>query len=45
MINMLTLASQIPATGDNFPVIPLVIVGVIAVIIAIVSAVLAKKKK
>ncbi|MDE5569711.1 MAG: LPXTG cell wall anchor domain-containing protein [Ruminococcus sp.] len=45
MINMLALVSQIPATGDNFPVIPLVIVGVIAVIIAIVSAVLAKKKK
>lgn len=41
----LTLASQIPATGDNFPVIPLIIVAAIAVVIAIVSTILAKKKK
>ncbi len=45
MINMLTLVSQIPATGDNFPVIPIVIIGAIAVILAIVMAVLSKKKK
>ncbi|MCM1133087.1 MAG: LPXTG cell wall anchor domain-containing protein [Ruminococcus flavefaciens] len=45
MINLIALFSQIPNTGDNFPVIPLVIVGVIAIIVAIVSAVLSKKKK
>lgn len=45
MMNILALALQVPATGDNFPVIPIAIVGVIAVIVAIVLAVLAKKKK
>lgn len=45
MINILALASQIPATGDNFPVIPIVIIGAIAIIIAIVMTVLSKKKK
>lgn len=45
MMNILALASQVPATGDNFPVVPLVIIGVIAVIVAVVLGVLAKKKK
>lgn len=45
MMNILTLALQIPATGDNFPVIPIVIIGAIAVILAVVMAVLSKKKK
>lgn len=45
MMNILALVSQVPATGDNFPVIPIVIVGVIAVIVAVVLGVLAKKKK
>lgn len=45
MINLFALISQIPNTGDNFPVIPLVIVGVLAVVIAIVTTILSKKKK
>lgn len=45
MLNMFTLASVSPATGDNFPVIPLIIIGVIAVVIAVVLSVLSKKKK
>lgn len=39
------IASQIPVTGDNFPVIPIVIIGAIAIILAIVMTVLSKKKK
>lgn len=45
MFDIITIASQIPATGDNFPVIPLVIVVVIAVVIAVISTILSKKKK
>lgn len=45
MMNILALVSQVPATGDNFPVIPLVIIGVLAVIVAVVLGVLSKKKK
>ncbi|MDE7104916.1 MAG: LPXTG cell wall anchor domain-containing protein [Ruminococcus sp.] len=45
MLYMFTLASASPATGDNFPAIPLIIVGVVAIILAIVLSVLSKKKK
>lgn len=45
MMNILALALQVPATGDNFPLITIIVIGVIAVIVAIVLSVLAKKKK
>lgn len=45
MLDMFTLASASPATGDNFPAIPLIIVGVVAVVIAVVLSLLSKKKK
>lgn len=45
MENLTLLASQIPSTGDEFPAIPLVIVGGIAVVIAIVSIIASSKKK
>lgn len=45
MMNIPALALLVPATGDNFPVIPIVIIGVIAVVLAIVMGVLSKKKK
>lgn len=45
MMNILALASQIPTTGDNFPLIPIAVIGVIAIVVAVVLTVLAKKKK
>ncbi|MCM1528523.1 MAG: hypothetical protein NC093_00840 [Alistipes sp.] len=39
------LAAQSPLTGDDFPVIPLAIVGGIAVVVAIVSIIASSKKK
>lgn len=44
ILPVLTLAAS-PATGDDFPVIPLVIVGGLAVVIAVISAIAASKKK
>lgn len=45
MLNIFTLVSASPVTGDNFPAVPIIIVGVVAVIIAIVLSLLSKKKK
>lgn len=46
MIYELTeMAAAIPATGDTFPATPLIIVGVLAVAAAGISAFLAEKKK
>lgn len=45
MTDMLILASTIPNTGDNFPVVPIAIAGVLAVVIAVLMSVLAKKNK
>ena len=45
MYGFLMLAENAPLTGDNFPVIPLIIVGVIAVVLAVVTTILSKKKK
>ncbi len=45
MMSILALLAQAPATGDDFPLIPLLLVVAAAVIIAIVLSVLAKKKK
>ncbi len=39
------LAEAAPLTGDNFPAKALIIVGVIAVALAIVTTVLSKKSK
>lgn len=45
MTNIAILASTIPNTGDNFPVVPIAIAGVLAVVIAVLMSVLAKKNK
>lgn len=45
ILNMLTLAANSPQTGDDFPVIPIVLVGGLAVLIAVVSAIAAAKRK
>lgn len=45
MTDMLILASTIPNTGDNFPVVPIAIAGVLAIVIAVLTSILAKKKK
>ncbi len=45
MLSILTLAAASPATGDRFPVIPLVIIVGLAVVIAVVSSVIAAKNK
>lgn len=46
MINDLISAAQaIPATGDTFPVKTLLIVVAIAAVIAVVTCIIAKKKK
>lgn len=45
MLNMLVLAANSPATGDNFPVVPLVIAIGAAVVLAVVSTVIAAVKK
>ena len=39
MLSILSTAAVSPATGDQFPVIPLVLIGGLAVIIAVVSSV------
>ncbi len=39
------LAAQAPLTGDEFPAIPLAIVGGIAVVVAIISIIAASRKK
>lgn len=45
MLSILTLAAASPATGDRFPVIPLIIIVGLAVVIAVVSSVIAAKNK
>lgn len=45
MLSILTLAAASPATGDRFPVIPLVIIVGLAIVIAVVSSVIAAKNK
>jgi len=45
IINTLILAADSPATGDDFPVVPLVIAIGAAVVIAVVSTVIAAVKK
>lgn len=45
MLNMLVLAVNSPATGDDFPVVPLVIAIGAAIVLAVVSTVIAAVKK
>lgn len=45
MLSILTLAVMSPATGDRFPVIPLVIIIGLAVVIAIVTSVIASRNR
>ncbi|MBQ3138286.1 MAG: hypothetical protein IJB68_02090 [Ruminococcus sp.] len=45
MLSILTLAAASPATGDRFPVIPLVIIVGLALVIAVVSSIVAAKNK
>lgn len=45
MLSILSTAAVSPATGDQFPVIPLVLIGGLAVIIAVVSSIAASKNK
>ncbi|MBR6581002.1 MAG: hypothetical protein IKK66_06855 [Ruminococcus sp.] len=45
MLSILALALASPATGDRFPVIPLVLIVGLAVVIAVVSSVIAVKNK
>lgn len=45
MLNMLILAVNSPATGDDFPVVPLVIAIGAAVVLAVVSTIIAAVKK
>lgn len=45
MYGLMMLLANAPQTGDNFPAKILIIVGVIAVILAVVTTVLSKKKK
>ena len=45
MYGFMMLAENAPLTGDNFPVTALIIVGVIAVVLAVVTTILSKKKK
>lgn len=45
MYGFMTLAENIPLTGDNFPAVALIVIGVIAVILAVVTTILSKKKK
>lgn len=45
ILSILTLAVMSPATGDRFPVIPLVIIIGLAVVIAIVTSVIASRNR
>ncbi len=45
MLSIFTLAVMSPATGDRFPVIPLVIIIGLAVVIAIVTSVIASRNR
>lgn len=45
MYGFMMLAENIPFTGDNFPATALIIIGVIAVVLAVVTTILSKKKK
>lgn len=45
ILNLLTVLANSPATGDDFPVVPIIAVGGIAVVIAIVSAIAAAAGK
>lgn len=45
MLSILSLLAVSPATGDRFPVIPLVIIVGLAVVIAVVTSIIAGKKK
>lgn len=45
MYGFMMLAENSPLTGDNFPAATLIIVGVIAVALAVVTTILSKKKK
>ncbi len=45
MLSLLTLAVMSPATGDRFPVIPLIIIVGVFIVAAIVTSVIAKNKQ
>ncbi len=45
MLSLLTLAVMSPATGDRFPVLPLIIIVGVFIAAAIVTSVIAKKKQ
>ena len=45
MYGFMMLAENAPLTGDNFPAVALIIVGVIALVLAVVTTILSKKKK
>lgn len=45
MYGFMMLAENAPLTGDNFPATALIIIGVIAVVLAVVTTILSKKKK
>ncbi len=45
MLSILTLAVVSPATGDRFPVIPLILIVGLAVVIAVISSIIAAKNK
>lgn len=45
MQTIINLAAVSPATGDRFPVIPLILIVGLAVVIAVVSSIIAAKNK
>lgn len=42
---IMTIAEQIPATGDSAPIKAALVIGGIAVVILVVTTIIAKKKK
>lgn len=45
ILNALMVFANSPATGDNFPVVPIIAVGGIAVVIAVASSIAAAAGK
>lgn len=45
MLSILSVAAVSPATGDQFPVIPLVLIAGLAIVIAVISSIVASKNK
>ncbi|MCM1506343.1 MAG: hypothetical protein NC177_04300 [Ruminococcus flavefaciens] len=45
MYGFMMLAENAPLTGDNFPAMALIVIGVIAVVLAVITTILSKKKK